>query len=218
MRPQSGMKAMINVAILDPHALSRHGMGVLLTQAADEITVAKTMVQTSDLDPCLYAGACDVLLLSDAISTETPVNSLVCHIQQSYPEVRVLILSQMLHLGYIQQLMHDGARGFLYKEDPVDEILLVAIRMVMRGELYFSPRASALPFQQHLSNLNGLSVRECQVLRMLSTGLTVSEIGEALHIDIKTVYRSRDKLKDILGVRTNEQIVPTARTRGLLSE
>ena len=210
------MTSMINVAILDPHPLSRHGMGVLLAQAADEITVTKTMGQVSDLDTCLRGEACDVLLLSDAIADGEPVNPLLHHIQQRWPEMRVMILSQTLHLGYIQQMLSDGARGFLYKEDRLDEILLLAIRTIMRGEVYLSPKATLLPYQTPVQDLKSLTVRESQVLRLLNNGLTVGEIAKSLHLNIKTVYRSRDKLKDALGARTNEQIVPTAHSRGLL--
>lgn len=96
---------------------------------------------------------------------------------------------------------------------PGADVEFAALRAVMRDELYLSSRTSALPYQAHPERL---SVRECRVLQLLKMGFTVDEIAKVLHITTKTVYRSREKLKDSLGVRTNEQIVPTAQSRGWL--
>ncbi len=61
-----------------------------------------------------------------------------------------------------------------------------------------------------------LNHRDRDVLRLMADELQAKEIGCRLGISIKTVYRTRDKLKKLLGVRNNESLVDAARKQGLL--
>ncbi len=207
------MKPRLKVVLLDTHDVSRHGMTSLLDRA--DICLVHNLTSLIELDTCLHEKFCDVMLLDDALPKAVDASRAVRRIKVRSPETAIIVLSQKLHLGYIQQLIWDGARGFIYKGEQMATILSMAIQTVYQGDLYLSPKATALQFQTQLHH-DTLSTRDIQVLQLLQNGLTINEIAQSLHLDCQTVYRLRKKLRDTLGARTNEQIVPTAHEKGLL--
>jgi DNA-binding NarL/FixJ family response regulator len=209
------MKSPLQVTLLDSHDLSRHGMTVLLGTV--DVSLVSVLTSLMELEHCLHERFCDVLLLDDALPTAVDANRAIRRVRACSPQTAILVFSQKLYLSYIQQLIWEGARGFVYKGEQMADVLQVAIQTVYRGDLYLSPKATALQFQTaHHRELEALTARDIQILHLIQNGSTVKEIAEALKLDSQTVYRTRNKLRDVLGARTNEQIVPTAYEKGLL--
>jgi DNA-binding NarL/FixJ family response regulator len=211
------MSASIKLVIMDTHDLSRNGIAAIVAKQVPEAAIVEVLSERRAIDRCLRENAVDLLLLDDALPGATEINQVLREVQRRYPDTAVLVLSQKLQVAYIQQLLEDGAEGFVYKGERLEEMLPLAIRTVQRGELFLSPRASVLPYQSGSSaEVSSLATRELQVLQLLHNGLSISEIADELHVERKAVYRSLNKLKQALGARTNEQIVPAAHRKGLL--
>src|SRR5688572_26353303 len=107
------MKRRLRVALLDTHDVSRHGMTSLLNRA--DVCLVHVLTSLSELDTCLHERFCDVMILDDDLPKAVDASRAVRRIKVRSPETAIVVFSQKLHLGYIQQLIWDGARGFVYK-------------------------------------------------------------------------------------------------------
>ena len=93
------------------------------------------------------------------------------------------------------------------------EMLVTAIRQVLRGELYLSPRmtsrllhrvvAGAPPQQDPVQDLSN---REIEVYEMIGQGLTIQQIAARLHLSPKTVETHREKIKQKLNLKSSAEL------------
>ncbi len=207
----------VAVAILDRDDLSRNGIAAIVAKAAPDMRVQAILTSRQELETAFRTLHIDVLLVHDSFphAAETPL--LLDNIRLRSPGTAAIILSQKLLMGYIQQMLSAGAKGYIYNGEALEALLPLAIRTVLRGDIYLSPSVSLLPYRGELVSAdNALNARDLHVLQLLHDGFPVMEIAAQLQVDRKTVYRARDRLRLALGVRTNEQIVPSAYARGLL--
>jgi hypothetical protein len=100
----------------------------------------------------------DLLPPDDVLPRTADIGRVLKHLRSHYPQLAILILSYHLNVGYIQKIIRHDADGFIYKEDRLEESLPLGIEIVRRGELFLSPKASALPYagkqQANLGHLN----------------------------------------------------------------
>ena len=128
------------------------------------------------------------------------------------PECAVMILTTFGRPGYVQRALAAGARAFIMKDGPVDE-LARSIRRVLAGEIVVDPVLSTAALALGPSPL---TERECDVLREASDGSTVADISERLFLTPHTV---RNYLSDAIGKtgsRNRMEAVRVARDRGWL--
>ena len=94
------MRPRLKVVLLDTHDVSRHGMTSLLDRA--EMCLVHNLTSLIELDTCLHDKFCDVMLLDDALPKAVDASRAVRRIKVRSPETAIIVLSQKLHLGYIQ--------------------------------------------------------------------------------------------------------------------
>jgi DNA-binding NarL/FixJ family response regulator len=137
------------------------------------------------------------------------------------PGIPVLMLSVQPEDQYAVRCLKAGASGYLNK-DSAEVELVRAVRKVISGGRYVSPQLS----EKLASNLQKpalknphdlLSDRELEVLRMIASGGSLTDIAEALHVSVKTVstYRSRSLLK--MQLQTNADLVRYALEHSLIA-
>ncbi len=129
---------------------------------------------------------------------------LIKELRKRFPRLPVLVFSIYDELLYGERAVRAGARGFMEKRAKTNEVL-VAIRQVMRGEIYLSPKVAATTMRRFFgrtsvtagSPLEQLSDRELEVLQLIGRGRSTKQIAAALHVDVKTIetYRGRIKVK-----------------------
>ena len=211
---------MLRVAIVDDHAIVRAGFREIL---ADELGIAVAFEAASGEEALarLAEAECDVLLLDLALPGQSGVDVLRT-LRQRHPDVHVLVLTGYPEERYALTMIRHGADGYLCKECGRDE-LLQAVRTVAQGRRYLSPHMAELlademvaggPAAPHLQ----LSERELQVFLRLAGGQSVSEIGELLHLSVKTVSTYRTRLLEKLGVASNAELATYALRNGLLGD
>ena len=202
--------------IIDSHDLSRNGLEMLVTRAQAPITLVGAY---RTLDECrlqLQQNRPHVLLLDDTLPTSQDIFEVITRLCDQYPGLGIIVLSTRLQARYLQRLIQHGALGFIYKDDPLESALVNGIELVRSGDPYISPRASGLLFaDQALLNAR-LNPTDLEVLRLMARGFTLKEIGVQTRLVPRSIYRIRGKLRQVLGVRTNDQIVAAAREQGLL--
>lgn len=140
---------------------------------------------------------------------------------QSYPDLKVIILTIHTEDPFPTQLMKAGAMGYLTKGCSIDE-MVTAIRQVADGQRYIGTAVaqnlalSLLPGEN--SPFDKLSQRELQVLMMLMQGTKLSVIAEKLCLSPKTISTYRYRLHDKLGVRSDAEMTKLAMRYGMLSD
>lgn len=131
-------------------------------------------------------------------------------------DVRIIVISNQLKVLHIKRIMQVGARGFIFRDD-LSKNLLGSIDLVAREVVTMSSQAMALlTTADQLYVANDLKSIDLQILRLTARGLTVKGIATELEISTRSVYRSRDKLREVLDVQTIETLIDAAREQGLL--
>ena len=127
-------------------------------------------------------------------------------IKRRFPEIRVLILSAHTMAEFVSQALRAGASGYVPKDATPME-LEFAIRALMRGETFLSPRVSGDLVDRFIrsagpgqSRLELLTPRQRQILQLIAEGHSTKETASRLNISIKTVESHRMLLMKRLGI------------------
>lgn len=199
--------------VLIPQPILREGMITYLHQHFPDWYIAgyadlKALHQTRyDLRLLFVDGR----LLDFNNTYRQPFAVLKCPANTAY-----VVMSDQTHSEYIQQVMQNGAHGYIYAQmDGLEEMLITATHEVLSGRIYLCPQSVA-QLARHTPSLQRLRRRERQVLQHMAAGLSVKQMAQQLNVGEKTIYRDRERLRQWLDVPTVEQIVDAARQRGLL--
>ncbi|MBX2863673.1 MAG: response regulator transcription factor [Leptolyngbyaceae cyanobacterium MAG.088] len=213
---------MIRVLLVDDQTIIRQGLANLLENQPDLQVVgdAANGQQAIDQVSALYdtPNQPDVILMD----IRMPVVDGVAATKQicaDFAEVKILVLTTFDDTEYVQQAMGWGAKGYLLKQTPVQE-LVMAIRAVYQGYTHMgpglfektlgasaqvlgtSPRAADITLP---AKLRSLSPREQEVLQLIVAGLNNREIGETLFISERTVRNHVTSILSQLQLRDRTQ-------------
>ena len=142
---------------------------------------------------------------------------LIKDLQVSNPGLPILVVSMHDETMYAERVLRAGARGYIMKESG-GENLLVAIRQILAGQVYVSPRISA----KILDNLSArkprgssspiekLSDREFEIFQLIGQGKGTRDIAKQLHLSPKTVEVHRGHIKEKLGLKDATALVHQA--------
>lgn len=137
------------------------------------------------------------------------------------PETRIIGLSAIRQERAITELLRAGGAGFIAKESAFEE-LVNAVRIVTKGQVYFSPDIINRVVDQHSAEAGGaesafrvLSPREREVLQMIAEGKATKEIAMALAISVKTAETHRRNLMEKLQVDSVAELTKYAIREGL---
>lgn len=138
-----------------------------------------------------------------------------------YPHMKVIILTQNRDPRLAVEALRRKASGYLLKDSAASE-LTIAIREALRGRSYVSPLitpemldSASAPDQAHRSR--ELSPREREVLQLLAEGKSMKEVAALLDISPRTVEFHKYRIMELLGVRTNAELVQQAIKFGLIA-
>ena len=188
--PQGGAEH-LRVFLVDDHAMFRAGVRAELGAYVDVVGEASTVAQAVT---AIAATVPDVVLL-DVHMPEGGGRAVLESVRKSHPEVRFLALSVSDAAEDVIGLIRAGARGYVTKTISSEE-LADAIRRVADGDAVFSPRLAGFVLDAFASRadvpvadpeLDQLTNREREVLRLLARGYAYKEIAKELYISIKTV-------------------------------
>lgn len=186
---------MLNLLVVEDHALVREGLAGLLGQLAREVTVQ----QAADFEVALNLlddeGDFDLVCLDLALPGIDGFAGLEI-LRQRYPAIPVVVISAYDDTPTVSRVMNLGASGFIPKAYS-GEALLSAIRQVLQGVLFRPAAQSAaqmdneVPLAPSRMRVNateiGLTDRQAQVLGLVVRGLSNREIGEQLGLSEGTV-------------------------------
>ena len=201
-----------------PITLLAHRSDLLLIGLADSLSSsAEIGGQYTNLNTLLtglssHKTGIDLLILDDRLDG-TPLE-LIQRVLAAAPKVRLIVLSRMFDGLYIADVLHAGARGFLYTREPLSDIVRDAVQAVMAGRCYMSPAAAShyMIFaverrQSRRAQRDDLEPEERQALALLLDGCDVPETMRRMNINRQKVYRVHQRLRNWFGVTTNEALV-----------
>ncbi len=202
------------LALLVPDEFTRSGIEGLIK--ANQHT-HYTIVIIDDLqDFVRQAGSIDILLMDVSGLKTKEIENRLLRLASCCAGVRVIVISDRLKVQHVKHIMQLGAKGFIFRDD-LSEALVNNIDLVARDVVTMSPQAlELLTKADQLYVANDLKHLDMRVLRLTAAGLTVKAIAAELEISTRSVYRSRDKLREVRNVSTIETLIDAAREQGLL--
>jgi DNA-binding NarL/FixJ family response regulator len=204
---------MIRVLIADDHKIVRDGLKGILAATAD-IEVAAEAAGGDEALALVRANDYDVALIDMSMPGLSGID-LVKRLRAEKPKLRLLVLSMHGEHQYAARALKAGAAGYLTK-DSASEQLLGAIRKVAAGGVHISEAAAASLVSQQKAPHEALSDREFEVMRLLVEGLGPTEIGERLHLSVKTVSTHKTRILEKLNLGSTAELVRYAMENKLL--
>jgi len=207
----------INVLLVDDHELVRSGIEHILNSDPDITVIA---VASSGEEAITLANSIqpDVILM-DLNMPGIGGSVAIKRILQKIPDSKIIALSVYDDGPVPQQVIQLGAKGYINKGCPVEE-MIKAIVMVYQGKNYLSSAVATnfmFSSQEIDKNLfDRLSSRELQITTKIVDGHNISDIAEALSISPKTVNSHRYRVHEKLGIKNDIELVRLAVDHGLL--
>ncbi|HEY5103105.1 MAG TPA: response regulator transcription factor [Steroidobacteraceae bacterium] len=193
------------VAVADDHELVRIGLKQIIEAQSDFTWVGDAATGRAALE-MLRSKPCDVLLLDLSLPDMSGLDVLR-RIKSHHDTVATLVLSAYPEKQYGLNVLRAGASGFVSKTAPPDE-LCRAIRAAVRGGRYVSPELAEV-LVNGMQGVSGepphaaLSEREFQIFCKLAEGQSVTDIGAALFLSVKTVSTYRTRILEKMGMKSN---------------
>lgn len=209
----------IRIVLADDHAVVRKGIRQFLEEA-DDITVMAEASDGAEAIHLVEAHQPDVAVLDIRMPEVTGVEA-TRRIKARFPQVRVLVLTAYDDDPYVFALLQAGADGYVLKTASGDE-LVRAVRTVHQGDTALSPEIASKVVRQATSRrpegaadqVELLTTRELEVLRLAARGLTNRAIGHGLGISHRTVQGHLANIYGKLGVNSRTEAVTEALRRG----
>lgn len=209
---------MINVLIVDDHALVRMGIRRLLDDLPDIAVVGEAENGERALE-FIRTHKPDVVLL-DMKMPGIDGWEVTRRLHKSHPEVKVIAVTALSTESLPSRVLQLGAMGYLTKESGSQD-LSAAIRKVYQGERYLSAEVAqkmaidSLQARQD-SPFDDLSEREMQVMLMITRGVTVQDIADRLFLSTKTINGYRYRIFEKLSVKNDVEMTYLAMKHRLI--
>lgn len=214
----------IRVLIVDDHDIVIIGLKALLSRNHDIEVVAvtvdgfETLEKVHELKPDVVVLDIDIPKISGIEVTE--------HITKNYPEVKVLLHTSFSDEKHIVKGFEAGASGFVPKTFKAEQ-LLDAIRTVARGERYIKGSVSETFIASYFKSKKAddiakktrliLTSRELEILKLITDGLANQEIGDKLHISVRTVEAHKHNIMKKLNIFNTADLVKYALKNKIIS-
>lgn len=209
---------MIRILVVDDHPIIRKGLKQIIEETYDLIVEEEASNGYEVLEK-IQKKNFDVIILDLAIPGINGLDVLK-QLKKIKPELPVLILSMYPEEQYAIRVLKAGASGYLTKESAPEE-LVSAIRKIKNGGKYISSSlAEKLAFNISVDSNKMvhelLSDREFQVMCMIASGKTVSEIADELSLSVKTVSTYRYRILDKMNLNSNAELTHYAFENNLI--
>lgn len=208
---------MIEVLIVDDHAIFRSGVSRLLSDETD-LRVTGEARNGQEAIELLRLHCYQVILLDINMEGRSGLEVLE-RIRGEWPSQAVLILSMYPEEQYASQSLKAGAYGYISKDADAIE-LIKAIRTVATGGRYISPKALGCVLQTVQEKAgppphHQLSPREMQILLLIVQGVSLTGIGKRMFLSVKTISTYRSRILAKLGLESNANLVRYTLEHGL---
>jgi two-component system invasion response regulator UvrY len=208
---------MIRILLVDDHPVVRHGIRTILMDRLKGSVVG----EASDAEEALAqvnASQWDVVVADISLPGMSGID-LIKQLHRVKPGLPTLVVSMHPAAQFARRALGAGAIGYLTKDSSPEEFVK-AIEDARRGRRYLGRDAGDVLLNWTAKSIatphDSLSDREYQVLRLLGSGQTASDIARDLGLSVKTVSTYRTRVLEKLGMRTSAELMRYAIENGLL--
>ena len=199
---------MIKILIADDHPIVRKGLKEIIEVTPDMMVGDEASNGQEALEKVRKSDF-DVVLLDISMPGRSGLDILK-ELKSEKPELSVLVLSIHPEEQYAVRVLKAGASGYLTKESAPDE-LIAAIRKASKGRKYVSSSlgeklAFYLEIDAEKPLHETLSDREYEVMRMIASGKTISEIAKKLFLSVKTISTYRSRILEKMRMKSNAEL------------
>jgi DNA-binding NarL/FixJ family response regulator len=210
------------VFIVEDHQLFREGLKSMLGRREDIEIVGEAEDGLAAVREIRRSKP--ALVLMDLSMPKMGGISVIKEVKREFPDIRVLALTIHESDQFVLEAFEAGADGYCIKDASRQELML-AIESVLEGKTYISPDISDQVMEGFITSQRTLkkassweevTQREREVLKLLAEGYTNKEIGEFLHISVKTVEKHRSNLMGKLDLHNVARLTSYAIDKGLV--
>lgn len=199
---------MVRIIIADDHTVVRKGLKQILLEEFPSAHIEEVS-DAEELLKKVMKSEWDVVISDLSMPGRSGLESLQ-QIKQHYPRLPVLILSVHSEEHYAIRVLKAGASGYLSKDTAPDE-LVKAVNRVLLGKKYITASiaeklASTLDQDSEKPSHEHLSDREFEVLKLIASGKSVSDIAAMLSLSVTTVSTYRARILTKMNMKTNADL------------
>ena len=209
---------MIKILIADDHAIVREGLKQIVADTPDMVVAGEAADGPQVLE-LVRKDDWDVVVLDIAMPGRGGVDILK-QLKNEKPGLPVLILSMYPEEQYAVRCLRAGASGYLTKESAPDELVTAVQKVVSGGKYVSSLLAERLAFELEIDTEKplheALSDREYQVMCMMASGETLTEIADNLSLSVKTISTYRSRILEKMDMTSSAELMHYAIKHGLV--
>ncbi|MGV3740821.1 MAG: response regulator [Burkholderiaceae bacterium] len=197
----------VRILLVDDHDVVRLGVRAVLN-AANDIEVTHEAASVPEAMRLVQSHAFDVALVDISLPGKNGLE-LIKFLRMEKPQIAILVFSIYSEKIYALRALKLGVSGYLTKNVPAT-MLIAAIRKVAKGGKFITPEiaekiADAIGGHDNAPH-ESLTNRELEVLRLIASGESTTDIAKAMHISAHTVSTYRTRILDKTGLRNDREL------------
>ncbi|HGY5236303.1 TPA: response regulator [Aeromonas salmonicida subsp. pectinolytica] len=207
------------IILADDHPLILTGIRSLIAHNQPGCEIVAEAHQVSELLNTLQQHSCDLLITDFSMPGDERSDGLtmIQQLKRDYPTLPIIVLTQIHNAGILQSLLQLGVSGVLLKKAVISE-LSDAIRQILSGHSYIGSSVKNLlaeaGLDHHTTSIQ-LTPKESEVLRLLASGMSVTQVAEYLHRSVKTISTQKKSAMIRLGISSDSALFDYAKSSGL---
>jgi DNA-binding NarL/FixJ family response regulator len=199
----------MQILIADDHAVVRRGLKDILADAIPGAQFAEAA--SGDQVLSHLARSNTGLVVLDINMPGRSGLDVLRDIKRAYPRLPVIMLSMQPEDQYAMRCLRAGASAYINKSSAPEE-LAIAANKILAGGRYVSQHQAETLFEKidepgDKPVHDSLSDREHEVMRMIAAGTPLTEIGELLHLSVKTVSTYRTRILEKMNMKSNAELI-----------
>ena len=208
----------MRILIADDHAVVRRGLKEILADALPGAEFSEA-ANSDEVLSHLLKTPISLLVLDISMPGRSGVDVLR-DVKHAYPRMPVIILSCQPEEQYAVRCLRAGAAAYINKESAPEELALATKKILSGGRYVSSSLAEKL-----IANLDEdaakplhelLSDREFEVMKMIAAGVALTEIGDRLHVSVKTISTYRARIMEKMQMKSNAELTRYAMMNNLV--
>ncbi len=214
----------IRILLADDHGIVRNGLRSLIEKQANSEMKVIAEAENGRIAVQLASELRPDIIIMDISMPDLNGMEASRQILDKHPGIKILGLSMHSNRRFVADMLSAGVCGYMLKESLFDELIL-AIRTIMTGDTYLSPRITGVVIEDYISRLakgetshsDVLTGREREVLQLLAEGKSTKQIAGQLHVSVKTIESNRRQIMNKLGIDSIAELTKYAIREGLTS-
>lgn len=204
------------ILVVDDHPIVYEGLEKLFSRERD-LRIAGYAEDSEGAMRAVERIKPELVIVDISLAEGVSGLELIKVLKRRYPKLPVLVLSMHEESLYAERVIRSGARGYVMKNELTAKVVDAA-RAVLSGKVYLSGAMSSRLLDELMSRrtaktvnpVDRLSDRELEVLRLVGSGNTSSDIASKLNVSVKTVETHRLRIREKLHLKNSVQLVKFA--------